>query len=160
MKQLLLLRHAHAETPRAGVADVDRPLSERGRAEALDAAQCVSAAGIVIEAVLASPAARARETAALLATQLAIAGRLDIDPALYAGSPDELLAPVRRCPDELRIVLVVGHNPGLSELAQRFKRTAPAIELRTSGLCAIGFEAQMHWSELCSQLATGISVLR
>jgi phosphohistidine phosphatase len=160
MKQLLLLRHAHAEETRSGLADIDRALSPRGRAEALDAARSIGGAGLQCEAVLVSPAVRARETATIVAAELDLVVGLSFEPALYLGNPDALLAPLRRCPSGLKTLLMVGHNPGLSELAQRFNGAAPAIELRTAGLCAITFAAEAVWDELRPQWATVITLLR
>jgi phosphohistidine phosphatase len=160
MKQLLLLRHAHAEEARPGLEDIDRPLSLRGRAEALDAAQCIAEAGLRCDAVLVSPAVRATETATIVGAELDLVAGLCFEPALYLGTAEALLAPLRRCPSGLETVLVVGHNPGLSAFAQRFNSVGPAIELRTAGLCAITFAHEAAWSELRPQLATVMMLLR
>ena len=160
MKQLLLLRHAHAEDALPAQADIDRPLSLRGRAEALDASQCVAAAGLRCEAVLTSPALRARETAVILAAQLDLVADLWVEQGLYMGSPEALLAPLRSCPNGLQTIVMVGHNPGLGELAQRFRGAPPPIQLRTAGLCAIRFADGALWGELEAQLATVTTLLR
>jgi phosphohistidine phosphatase SixA len=55
---------------------------------------------------------------------------------------------------------MVGHNPGLSELAQRFQRARRPIQLRTAGLCAIRFADGALWGELEAQLATVTTLLR
>jgi phosphohistidine phosphatase len=159
VKRLLLLRHAHAEAAQ-GLADIDRPLSPRGRAEALDAAQSIALAELACDAVLSSPAVRARETAVIVATQLDLVEALKFEPALYLGSPEALLGPLRRSADSLNTVLVVGHNPGLSELAQSFNGTAARVDMRTAGLCAITFAVRMRWRELSPRLTTGVTLLR
>jgi phosphohistidine phosphatase len=148
MKQLLLLRHAHAQEAHPGMEDIDRPLSPRGRAEALDAAQCIAEAGLRCDVVLASPAVRATETAHIVAVNLHLPADLRIEPALYPGEPEALLGSLKQCANELKIVLMIGHNPGLSELAQHFNSAGAAIELRTAGLCAITFADQVSWREL------------
>jgi len=160
MKQLLLLRHAHAEDAGEGQADIDRPLSPRGRAEALDAAHCIAAAGLRCDQLLVSPAVRTRETATIVAAELDLARKLQFEDALYPGEPDALLAAVRRCPAGSDTVLLVGHNPGLSEFAQRFKGTAPPVELQKAGLCAVSFGADTSWSGLRPGQATGFTLLR
>lgn len=159
MKRLLLLRHAHAEKPQ-GRADIDRPLSARGRAEALDAAQSIALAQLTCDAVMSSPALRARETAVIVAAQLDLVDALQFEPALYLGSPEALLGPLRHCPDLVGTLLIVGHNPGLSELAQSFNGDAARIELRTAGLCAITLAACTRWRELSPRQATGVTLLR
>jgi phosphohistidine phosphatase len=156
---LLLLRHAEAEAAHPGLADIDRPLSARGRSEALDAAGCINAAEIRIDAMLVSPALRTRETATIVATELHIPEVVHYEPALYLGEPDDLLAPVRCCAADAHAVLMVGHNPGLSTLAQQFMSGQQRIELRPAGLCRIGFE-QHSWREVRPALAVSFSVLR
>src|SRR5580692_9604067 len=110
MKQftLLLLRHAEAEASRPGVEDNDRPLSDRGRTEALDAADCMSGAELRVDTVLVSPALRTRETAIIVAAELDIADELRFEPVLYLGDPAMLLTPLLRCPDSAQTVLMVG----------------------------------------------------
>ena len=60
MKQLILLRHAEAQSQRPGLADFDRALTDHGRTQALDAADCLHRLAVRIDALLASPALRAR----------------------------------------------------------------------------------------------------
>jgi phosphohistidine phosphatase len=161
MKQLtlLLLRHAEAEAAAPGMADIDRPLSARGRTEALDAADCVAAAALRIDAMLVSPALRSRETAIILAAELDIADEFRLEPALYLGEPDALLSPLRGSPAEAQTVLIVGHNPGLSRLARQFMGGKLRIELRPAGLCRIDFEHD-SWRELRPEAAVAVAILR
>ena len=62
MRDLILLRHAHAEPAAAGESDLDRPLSAEGLAEADAAGRWLAAQGLVPDRVLCSPARRSRET--------------------------------------------------------------------------------------------------
>jgi len=159
VKRLLLLRHAHAEEAQ-GRADIDRPLSARGRTQALAAAQSIALAELACEAVLSSTALRARETALIVAAQLDLGDDLQFEPTLYLGNVEALLGPPRRCPDSVSTLLIVGHNPGLSELAQSFNGNAARIELQTAGLCAITLAARMRWRELSPRQVTGVTLLR
>jgi len=156
---LLLLRHAEAEAARPGVDDIDRPLSERGRTEALDAADCMSAAELRVDTVLVSPALRTRETAIIVAAELDIADDLQFEPALYLGDPVQLLAPLQRCPVSAQTVLMVGHNPALSALAQQFMGGRQHIEMRPAGLCRIDFEHD-SWRQVRTETAIAFAVLR
>lgn len=160
MKRLLLLRHASAEPAGAGTEDIDRHLSPRGRDEALDAADRVTRAGLRCDALLVSPALRTRETATIVAAELDLPLPLSIEPELYPGDPAAMLRPLSRCPAQFSTVMIVGHNPGISELAQRFKRTAPPVQLHTAGLCVITFPAAAQWAELRPRLATDFALLR
>jgi phosphohistidine phosphatase len=160
MKRLLLMRHANAEPADAGTEDIDRHLSTRGRGEALDAADRIAGAGLRLDALLVSPALRTRETATIVAAELDLPLRLTIEPELYPGDPAALLRPLRRCPAGFATVMIVGHNPGISELAQRFKQAQPPVELHTAGLCLITFPADIHWAGLQPKLATDFALLR
>jgi len=156
---LLLLRHAEAAAAHDGQEDIDRALTDHGRAEALDAAECMQAAGLRIDLILASTAVRTRETAIIVAARLDIADELRYEPTLYLAEPESLLAPLRACPERAHTVLLVGHNPGISALAQRFMGGHQRIEMRTAGLCRVDFE-QRCWRELRPQLAISFAVLR
>lgn len=160
MKQLLLLRHAQAEEAHAGLADLDRPLSPRGRAEACAAAQCIALAGLRCDAIWVSPAVRTAQTAQIVLSELGLKLELAFQPAFYLGNPDALLAPLGHCASEVQALLLIGHNPGLSELAQRFNGDAPEIELRTSGLCLIRFAPAASWGNLRPQWVAGLQLLR
>jgi phosphohistidine phosphatase len=160
MKRLLLLRHASAEPADAGTEDIDRHLSARGRAEALDAADRIARAGLRCDALLVSPALRTRETATIVAAELDLPLRLTIEPELYPGDPAALLRSLSRCPAGFATVMIVGHNPGISELAQQFKQAPPPVALQTAGLCLIRFPADAHWGDLRPKLATEFALLR
>jgi phosphohistidine phosphatase len=118
MKHLVLMRHASA---RAGENDRERPLSPEGRSEALAGGRALAALaerGFRPDRALVSPARRARETfAALQETFGALAA--DEDEALYLASASRLLERLRALPESAEQVLVVGHNPGLADLARR-----------------------------------------
>jgi phosphohistidine phosphatase len=160
MKRLLLLRHANAEPADAGTEDIDRHLSARGRSEALDAAECIARAGLRCDALLVSPALRTRETATIVAAELNLPPGLTIEPDLYTGDPAALLRPLGRCPERYATVMIVGHNPGISELAQRFKQNPPPVELRTAGLCVISFPGDTPWDQLRPKVASDFTLLR
>jgi phosphohistidine phosphatase len=116
-RQLVLLRHAKAESP-IGVADSERPLSARGRADAR-AAGAWLAGHPAPELVLCSPARRTRQTWHAVATGLpdAVTPEVRYEPRLYTGGADELLALVRGIEGHITSALLIGHNPTLSQLA-------------------------------------------
>ena len=116
MKDLLLLRHAKAHQPAPGQDDRDRALNRRGRDAAAAMARWMAAAGWRPDLVLCSPAVRTRETATILRATLP-AGRLVDVPDLYLASPLELRRCIRAADPSASAVMVVGHNPGLSDLA-------------------------------------------
>ncbi len=114
MRELILLRHAHAESPMSGQADLDRPLSSVGLAEAEAARRWLGERGLSPDRVLCSPARRTRETLdAVLGQQNGIDRRLE--PSIYEATPGTLAGLVDAHADAERL-LVVGHNPGLEQL--------------------------------------------
>lgn len=115
MRELILLRHAHADAAATGQPDAERPLSEEGRKEAQGAAQWLQAQGLVPDRVLVSPSARTQET---LAAVTAVLGPLDTreEAGIYDGSPGDLAELADRNRDATRL-LMVGHNPGFEQLA-------------------------------------------
>ncbi|HEY1726547.1 MAG TPA: histidine phosphatase family protein [Steroidobacteraceae bacterium] len=162
MKQLtlLLMRHAEAETATAGDPDIDRALSARGRTEAIDAADCIAGANLRVELMLVSPARRTRETALILAAALDMADEFQIEPTLYPGETETLLERVQRCDSEAaRTVLMVGHNPAMSALAQRLGGNGRPMELPPAGLCRLEFENDC-WSQVRAATALAVTRLR
>mgnify|MGYP002777050411 CR=1 FL=1 len=114
MRTLILLRHAHAEPAAPGQADVDRPLSPEGLAEAEAAGRWLVEHGLVPDRVLCSPARRTRET---LEAVLGVVGFVEqrLEAGIYEATPGTLaaLADAHR---EVERLLLVGHNPGLERL--------------------------------------------
>lgn len=113
-RELILLRHAHAEPPLLGQADYDRPLSPIGLAEAEAAGAWLVRNGLVPDRILCSPARRTRETLEAVLAQLGYAEVRRID-AIYEATPGTLAALVDEHRDVERLLLV-GHNPGLEQL--------------------------------------------
>ena len=114
MRELILLRHAHAEPGAAGQADFDRPLSSQGLAEAEAAGRWLVDQGLVPDRVLCSPARRTRET---LEAVLAVAGYAEqrLEPAIYEATPGTLFG-VLQAHEEAQRLMLVGHNPGMERL--------------------------------------------
>jgi phosphohistidine phosphatase len=111
MKRLYLLRHAKSSWDDEGLADHDRPLSGRGRRAADAIGRYIREHGIEPELVLCSSSARTRETLARVGLEATI------ERDLYGATAHELLARVRALPPDLESVLLIGHNPGMHDLA-------------------------------------------
>lgn len=115
MRDLILLRHAHAEPATPGQTDLDRPLSSEGHAEAEAAGRWLKEKGLVPDRVLSSPSRRTRET---LEAVLAAVGYVDqrLEDGIYEGDSGALAALADQHRDVERL-MIVGHNPGLERLA-------------------------------------------
>ena len=114
-RRLLLLRHAKSSWSEPDLPDRERPLAKRGRHAAAALGARLARRGLAIDRVLCSPARRTRETLALLALDPAIP--VSYVEILYLASARTLLARVRRLPPRVHCALVIGHDPGLEQLA-------------------------------------------
>lgn len=116
MHTLHLLRHAKSSW-KEDLDDHDRPLSRRGRETARHLGRLLPAATGRLDLVVCSTARRARETLDLVLSGYAPAPKCLIEDGLYLASAARLLARLKRLDDADDNVLVIGHNPGLHELA-------------------------------------------
>lgn len=121
MHQLFLLRHAQAEPIVNGASDHDRGLTARGRRGAGRIAQAMRKAGLAPEVVLVSSALRTRQTLEELENAPVWDEWPNIDslPQLYMATLPQLLNTIGDLPETVRSALIIGHNPGLQELALR-----------------------------------------
>ncbi len=114
MRRLILLRHAKSAWP-AGLEDRDRPLNKRGREAAPLAGSYLRDENLLPDLALVSSAQRTRETFALIEAATPCPARYE--DRLYLAAPRTLLDAVRETAHDVRTLLVVGHNPGLHDLA-------------------------------------------
>ncbi len=120
MKRLILMRHAKSDWGDPALPDHARPLNKRGRRAARALGDWLRAEGLEPGEILCSTATRTRETCARL--KLPVAPRL-ID-GLYLAEPAAMLAALRVARADT--VLMIGHNPGIAELAARLVAAPPA----------------------------------
>ena len=123
MRLLIVLRHAKSSWADERLDDHDRPLAARGRKAAVRVGRWLADGGLRPDLVLCSTARRARETVDLVRPAFEQDVPVRFLDALYEAEPDALLEAVRRAPDEVSKLLLIGHNPGLEGLARRL---APA----------------------------------
>lgn len=117
--QIILVRHAHAEWPNYLGRDFDRPLTARGMEEAEATGRAILVAGYLPEVLVASAARRTRQTAEIIAAELKLpADAVRFLDVLYNATPQVLRDEARNAAAEATPVLMVAHNPGVSELAR------------------------------------------
>jgi phosphohistidine phosphatase len=146
--ELILMRHAQAAPAARGAEDFSRPLTAAGRTAAARAALALAAAGVRIERVLLSPASRTRETATIAARELELdESALQAVPELYAASPAVIRAVIALHHGGARNLLVIGHNPGISELASQLSAPPARTHLPTAGLCRLPLSEAL-WRQL------------
>jgi phosphohistidine phosphatase len=146
MRRLILLRHAKSDWSVAGRADHDRELALRGNDSATKIGAYMARHALLPDLVLCSTAVRARRTWALVAEALAEAPPVTYDDRLYEVGAKAILDVVRASSPEVHGLMVVGHNPGLRDLAELLIASGD-IETRqrmlekfpTAGLAVIDF---------------------
>jgi phosphohistidine phosphatase len=116
MQRLILLRHGKADSVSALGGDLERGLTDRGRRDAALMGRVLAEAGFVPDLVLVSSARRTRETWEELAPAFPKAN-VEFSRGLYLASRDHLAHAVDATGDEAGCLMIVGHNPGLHELA-------------------------------------------
>ncbi|MFG2331455.1 SixA phosphatase family protein [Streptomyces sp. NPDC048604] len=114
-RKIVLLRHAKADWGQE--ADHERPLADRGRQDAPLAGRRLAAQGITFDLALCSTALRTRETWKLAVAELSQRPKTVYEERLYEASLGELIALLNETSDEVRTLVVIGHNPGMHGLA-------------------------------------------
>lgn len=133
MKTLLLVRHAKSSRDDPTIADRDRPLNDRGLRDAPKMGERLARRDVDPDLILSSPAVRALATAQMMAKKLDYKAKdIAADDRIYASSPKVLLEVIHGLDDKLKCVMLVGHNPEMSELAHRL-----ASEITDMATCAV-----------------------
>src|SRR4051812_45318199 len=152
-RTLVLLRHAKAETPDEG-PDAARNLARRGRSDAEAAGAWLAAENLWPDLVLCSPANRTRETWHRVAIALAsarpdgTAPQVRYEQGLYDGGRTEVVDLLRGLADDVHTVLIIGHNPTMSDVSLLLRpdaETADRDGLKTAGLAV--HRAERSWSD-------------
>jgi phosphohistidine phosphatase len=151
IKHVLLLRHAKSSWENLELADHERPLAPRGRRAAIVMAEHLRRERVRPALVLCSSALRARETLELIAPGLVEQPAIRFERELYAASAERLLERVRAIEDGVECALLIGHNPGLEDLALILAGSGEKLarvgrKYPTGALAMLEFAG--HWREL------------
>lgn len=121
MRRLLLLRHAKAVQD-SGEGDHARALNERGRTDSTVMGRALNARGYIPDLVICSNSRRTTQTWELLSPELARAPKVEFTRSLYLAPPKALLETIQDSFDSAKSLMLVGHNPGIAETANRLAR--------------------------------------
>lgn len=156
MKTLLLLRHAKSSWSKPGLADFDRPLKDKGREAAALIGAYLTASGSIPDAIISSPALRARQTAEGVRAALDNVPALSFDKHLYEAPAGAILQVARSAGADAEgdVLMLVGHNPSMQMAAVKFcgeGGTALLAELLrgypTAALASFAFE-EGSWRDI------------
>jgi phosphohistidine phosphatase len=147
MKQLLLCRHAKSSWKDMSLDDIDRPLNKRGKRDAPLMGKRLQRYGVSPDAVLSSPARRAKKTAGHICKELGFPkNRITIIPEIYEATPDELLELIHGFYDGYNKVMMVGHNPETTLLANLLG-SINLVNVPTCGVVCLSFGVR-SWKEV------------
>jgi len=133
MERLILMRHGKAERHAQSGGDFERALADSGRADAAVMGQVLARTGVAPDLVLVSSARRTRETAERVAPNFP-AARVEHLRDLYHADPEDIVQVIETHGESAATVMVVGHNPGLHELALRLALQGQASPVHTNKL--------------------------
>ena len=154
MRRLMLLRHAKSDWTAPGARDHDRTLNPRGREAASKMGAYMARHALVPDLIVASSATRVTETLDLVVPAFEKPPKIVSDRQLYEADAASLIAFIKETPREAHSLLLVGHNPGLGELASMLI-AAGDVETRqrllekfpTGGLAVIDFAVD-DWTKI------------
>jgi phosphohistidine phosphatase len=147
MKTIYIVRHAKSSWKESDLSDELRPLLEKGKKRTKKVIDYLHKKDVRVDYIISSHAVRAYETAKILAHALKYpADNIKVDKAVYTGDADELVNQFYDIPERYNSVMIVGHNPTLTNFVNLF--VEPKIEwLPTSGVVCIEFLTD-KWEEI------------
>ena len=147
MKTLYLVRHAKSSWKHEGLSDFERPLNARGRHDAPAMGELMVEKGCVPELIYSSPATRAITTARLMAEAMnKPAHQIAIVSFLYEAKGDDYLDLIYTFPDTASTVMIVGHNPTTTVVAEDMTNE-DIRDVPTCGIVAIQFDCDA-WTKI------------
>lgn len=143
MKELIIVRHAKSSWRDSGLDDRERPLNKRGERDAPEMGARLARRKDRPDLIVSSPAVRALATARIIARKLDYARKdIVLIERLYGADLDELLDVIRKADESVATLLLFGHNPGLTQLANHLgPREIP--NLPTCGVLHLRFDADI-----------------
>lgn len=155
MRRLMLLRHAKSDRP-VGVNDHERPLAARGLRQSKEMGRYLAKQALVPDLAIVSTAKRTQDTWRLVSAALDSEVALCREPRIYEATPDDILQVVTETDSCVKVLLLVGHNPGFERLATGLAGAGrPAAlsrlerEFPTAALAVIDFSVD-NWTEVAA----------
>jgi len=148
MLKLFLLRHAKSSWNDISLIDIERPLGNRGLKDAPNMGRFFIKNHKKPQIIISSPARRARETAELFADTIGYKlDKIHYNQQIYEASLEELMLVIHKLDDVFEKVMLVGHNPGFTDLANHLIQETHIDNIPTCGLFAIGFDTK-SWKKI------------
>jgi phosphohistidine phosphatase len=156
MRRLTVMRHGEARWKDPGTEDFARALSRRGIAGAQAMAGRLRELALVPDRLMTSPARRTEQTTDIVAQELALPARFVLrEEGLYLAGAADLLKIVHGTGPRITHLMIVAHNPGVSELAQLLAPEQQVRQLAAAALCSIEFETD-DWRAIGSVAVSSV----
>jgi len=147
-RTLTLIRHATASWGEAGTSDFDRPLTTQGLHDATTMGEHLASCQPKLDLLVASPAQRAKETAQAMAKGFNITEQeIYWKEEIYDASLSQLLALISGLDNQHQTVILVGHNPALSDLCNHLSNDQKIAGLPTCGVWQMSFDTT-SWQQI------------
>jgi len=157
-RDVLLVRHAKSAWDDSSLADHDRPLAPRGEKALIRLREYLTQAGFLPDVVLCSSSRRTADTLEGIRVALPKRARIELDDELYLADANTMLTRLHDLDAEVRCVMLVGHNPGIEDLASLLAgsgdarmREQVAVKFPTGTLVALSFGGA--WTDLGAGVA-------
>jgi len=149
MKFAYLIRHGKSSWDHPDLSDMDRPLKKRGIKDGTLMGQIISKAGIKPDLLISSPANRAYSTAMIIAREIGYPEEAIVkDQEIYFNGAESILEVIRKTNNSLNTIIVFGHNPDFTSLANKFSEEY-INNLPTTGVAGVEFNID-DWKQASS----------
>jgi len=145
MRKLILLRHAKSSWKDASLEDFERPLNNRGKRDAPQMANILLLKNIEVDLIISSDTRRTKDTAKIFANILAYNSEIVYDTELYEAYYDQILKVINHTNNRYKNLLVVCHNPGITNLSNYLSNQF-IDNIPTTGM--VGFSFDGNWNDL------------
>jgi phosphohistidine phosphatase len=150
LKRLTLMRHANAQWKDPQITDFDRPLNRRGISEAEAMGRRLLELQLIPDSLLSSNARRAEQTTEVVARELGISARnVHTEESLYLAPADAILRIIRSTGPRIAHLMIVGHNPGISEVVTLLASNRGIGALTTGAVCSFTFDTD-NWADVAA----------
>ena len=156
MKKLYLIRHAKSSWKNPGLEDFERPLNKRGLKDAERMGKVLKKASLRPDVVITSPARRAQETAEIIIDKIGFpVERVVLEEEVYDATTYELMEIINKLDDGLDTVVLFGHNPGMTNLANLLN-DVEIDNIPTCGIFVIEFDVK-SWKKVSEKSGAFVS---
>lgn len=147
MKTLILVRHAKSNWDNPALSDFDRPLNDRGKKDAPRMGKRLKEKDLTPDVIISSPANRALTTCYMIAEIIGFpVASIKTDRSLYHASEDDLLEVVHNLTETSDLVMLFGHNPGLTDFANSLTHSR-IDNIPTCGIVSCTFKVD-RWKDI------------